>query len=213
MGKSTNGIFGNWWGRTGNIVGRVRQGRTILSVYQPNVANPQTNAQMATRMRFTSLTRAFSALSSVVRLGFRDLDGYEHGTYFSAAVGYNMRRDGLFTGTYPSLSLNYSLLAISQGAIDLPFTPTANADSGTLSAIWSDNSGLGNALGDDTIYVVAYNNNTNESVFVTALRSARNVDLTFPTAWGSQDAYAYMFVYRADKGVASPTAYLGKFTA
>ena len=53
MGKQYGGMFANWYGKIGNVVGRIRQGRTIVAIYQPNVSNPRTDAQIAQRERFS----------------------------------------------------------------------------------------------------------------------------------------------------------------
>ena len=199
MGKSVNGIFANWWGRTGNIVGRIRQGRTILSIYQPNVANPQTAGQMEQRAQFSLLIKALSYMSGAVKVGFKHLDGYKTGTALSAAVGYNFKHNNPFSGTYGTdLELDFSKVQLSQGSVDNPYSPSATADGTTLSLTWADNSGMGNADATDKVVVVAYNDTKKQSVVNTALaeRADRNGTMTLPTAWTGDNVDVWLFMCR-----------------
>ncbi len=66
MGKFHNGVLGTMTGKVGGVVGRTWKGINTVASYQPNVSNPQTNAQMAQRGKLTALTQ----LASQVNTGF-----------------------------------------------------------------------------------------------------------------------------------------------
>lgn len=198
MGKQVGGLFANWYGKVGNVVGRIRQNRTIVSIYQPNVANPRSDAQVDQRAKFSALASVLSAVSGFLKYGFHDLDGYKTGNYYSAAIGYNMKLQGIFTGTSPDYEVDLSKLIVSQGNVDLPYSPMASAEGNNIVATWSDNSGIGNANADDKIMLLAYNDAKKQSIFnpEVADRSERNAQITCPTGWSGDTVEVYLAVIR-----------------
>lgn len=211
MGKNVGGVFSNWWGKVGNVVGRIRQGRTIMSIYQPQVHNPKTQAQMEQRSKFSIVTEFMSAVSGFIKSGFGKLDGYNYGTPYSAAVGYNMKKvDGVINGTYPNYEINLSKVVVAQGSVDLPYSPSATADDTTLTCTWADNSGMGNAAGDDKVMLLAYNDSKKQSVFniVAGERADRNASMTLPTAWTGDDIDVWMAMRRQSSGECSMSTHL-----
>lgn len=218
MGKSTQGVFGNWWGKVGNVVGRVRQGRTVLSIYQPNVSNPRTAEQMAVRNRFSLLTKILSSVTTALAVGFKDLDGYKTGNYYSAAVGYNYKRNPFEVDQQGNILIVPKDLMLSQGTLDLPFSPSANVDGEDITVSWSDNSGLGNASATDKVTIVCLNITKNQAVVNSAVaeRSSRTATVSVNGAWSGDQVAVYLFMTsdqasREDKSVSDST-HLGTFT-
>lgn len=209
MGKQYGGVFSNWYGRVGNVVGRIRQGRTVMSIYQPNVANPKTPAQLAQREKFTLLAKFLSCVSGFLSVGFHNLDGYETGNYYSAAIGYNMKRANVFTGQYPNTVLDNTNVMLSNGNVDLPYSPSVTADGETLAVTWADNSGLGDALASDQVMICAYNKDKEQAVWNLELadRNERNGQMTLPSAWSGDTVDVYMAMYR-ERGVCSNSVHL-----
>lgn len=76
MGKSV-GFLGPVSGKVGNTVGYVlkdspeKQG---WRVYQPNVDNPQSDAQMRQRIRLTAINNELRALKDIIERGFEGVD-------------------------------------------------------------------------------------------------------------------------------------------
>lgn len=197
MGKQFGGVFANWNGKVGNVVGRVRQGRTVLSIYQPNVYNPNTNNQQSARSKFSVLVKFLSKMSAVISVGFHDLDGYKTGNSFSAAVGYNYK-NGAVTGSYPNLSIDNQKVVLSQGVVELPYTPQVTADGTTLSITWADNSGIGNANADDVVMLACYNPDKDTALANVSLaaRSERNGSFALPVAWTGDIVWVYLAMSR-----------------
>lgn len=214
MGKASQGVFGFWRGKVGNVVGRVRQGQNVYSIYQPSVANPRTPAQLAGRSKFTLISQLISALLGFIKIGFSRLDGYVRGSAFSSAVGLNLKVEGIVTGTYPNLEVDYSKVKVSDGKIDLPFNTSGSVEESTLTVTWADNSGRGDALATDKVMVLAYNSSTGESVYNLAVadRSARTGSVTLPTAWSGDTVEVWLAMERPDTKDVSDSEYLGSFT-
>lgn len=213
MAKVYGGFTANFYGKLGNVVGRVRQGRSILSIYQPNVHNPKTAGQQLARTKFSALTGFLKTISGFLRVSFRDLDGYKTGNSFSAAIGYNFRHDpSVFDGSTPeSIELVFSNIQVSQGSIDLPYSPSATADGTEVGLTWSDNTGFGNAEATDVVMCVAYNKDKNVSVFSTNLASRNDRSATFdlPTGWTGDSVGVWMAMFRPSSRMCSASAYLG----
>lgn len=212
MGKSAQGVFGDWNGKVGHVVGKVLQGRNIYSIYQPNVANPKTPAQMAWRSRFSLLSSVLSKMTGALKVGYMNLDGYSFGSGYSSAVGFNLKHDAI-QESGGSISVNWSKLMVAYGSVDLPYSPQGNCESNTLSVSWADNTGRGNALATDQAALVVYNKSKNTCVYTTsvATRSERAATLSLPSEWGGDDVEAYLFMTRPNVD-SSKSYYLGSFT-
>lgn len=211
MGKNVGGVFSNWWGKVGNVVGRIRQGRTIMSIYQPQVHNPKTQAQLEQRSKFSIVTEFMSSVLGFIKSGFGKLDGYTYGTPYSAAVGYNMKKvTGVISGTYPNFEINLSKVVVAQGSVDLPYSPSATASDDTLSVTWADNSGMGNAVADDKVMLLAYNDSKKQSVFNIAAgeRADRNASMQLPTAWTGDNVDVWLAMRRQSSGECSMSTHL-----
>lgn len=57
MSKASHSPLGQWRGKTGGQVYRVRNGEQIVSAYQPAVANPKSDAQLMQRTKFNLMTK------------------------------------------------------------------------------------------------------------------------------------------------------------
>lgn len=194
MAKNYQGILGNFSGKVGNVVGRVRGDRTVIAVYQPEVGNPQTTSQQTQRQKLIVATEYLKGIAPVVKRSMRSLTQY--GTGWSATIRHILLY--AITGTYPNQEVNAASVLISSGNVDLPYSPSAAADGTTITFTWADNSGLGNALATDIVCGALYN--TDKKVWTYSenigVRSDRNSTLAAPTSWSGDSIEVYMYVRR-----------------
>ena len=214
MGKANQGVFGSFTGKVGNVVGRVRQGQQVYCIYQPNVGNPQTPAQQANRMKITLLSQLGSVLLNAIQDGFKQLDGYQKGSPYSAFVGYNCKVAQPITGAYPNLEIDHAKVAVSEGSLINPYNCQGSVDSYNIVLTWADNSGMSNALATDQLCVVVLNKNKNASVYFPygAKRSDRTDTVTCPSSWSSDSVEVWAFMARENGTLMSKTMYIGSFT-
>lgn len=224
MGVAQQGVYGNWSQRTGNVVARQSQGRTIYAIYQPKVHNPKTDAQETVRMKFRLLTLLGARLRSGLSVLFNNLDGYEHGTWLSSFIGYNFRYDAnadaakkLFAGTYPNITLNLQHLQVSPSTGELPILLNASADpEGTnINITWTDDSTSGNGANSmDKVCLIAYNPSMRAQVVSidNTIRRTQTAVLQCPTSWASQSCYLFAVTRDKDNMYYSTTQYLGEMT-
>lgn len=212
MGKQFGGVFANWNGKVGNVVGRVRQGRTVLSIYQPNVANPQTDAQMKQRNKFSLMTEFMRMFSPFIKTTFHDLDGYKTGNPFSAAIGYALKQNP-FDETGGVLELDYSKVPVSQGSCVMPYSPSASAEGNSVVVTWSDNSGLGGANADDEALVLIVNVQKKQAIWQMGVvdRAERNTSIQCPTSWSGDTVQVYFAMRNPKTGECSQSDNLGAY--
>lgn len=211
MGKTSQGIDGQVVNRVGNHVFRVVRGQNIISIYQPNVANPQTTLQQQNRLKFSLLSKFFGECAPIVEAGFVGKTG--KGSGYNRAVSVNFANG--ITGSYPNYAMNYSALQFSEGKVDLPYSPSGSLDNSTLTIGWTDNSDTATyASPEDSLALVVYNSSKEQVVYV--LNAAKREDTTFnfvcPQTWNGDDIEVFIF-FRDDKGEnASKSVYLGHFS-
>lgn len=210
MAKNYQGVNGNWSGKVGNNVGAVSNGRTVIRIYQPIVANPQTAAQMLQRSRLSITSSFLRSLAGVIKLGWKAISKY--GTAWADCIKQNMEEAvSLVGGVY---TLDQSKIVMSRGGVDLPYNLTASNDANDLTFSWTDNSGVGTALATDEFVYLIKNKAKNQWVAAksAAVRSTRTFTFACPSAWTGDDIYVYGFFVRADESDASVTQYLGQIT-
>lgn len=213
MALNYQGVLGNWSGKVGNVVGRVRRGRTVIAVYQPAVNQPNTEGQLAARQRLSLISSFLRAIDGWLRYGFPTSAQSGANTYWSAAVGANLRANP-FSGTYPSVSIDFVKSVLSVGRLEMVAAPSASLEAGSVSVAWTDNSNLGFASEEDTIAIIAYNPAKKQCVYnsAAARRTARTASLALPSAW-SGDTVEVWIAVRSEKGdVVSNSAHLGSFS-
>lgn len=208
MGKNYQGINGNWSGKVGNNVGHIRGGRTIISVYQPQVANPQTTAQMRQRQKMQVIVQMLSAMEGFIRAMWTNVKSTS--TAWSECMGYNMKN--AVGGTYPNQEVAFNNAKVGSGKTPLPYNPSASVDSNTLSLSWADNSGDGDAKSTDKMNVAVYNSTKHVANYEleVADRSSRTHSMAIPTSWNGDSVEVYCAMSAGSEG--GDTFYLGSFT-
>lgn len=214
MGKAFQGVYGAFVNKVGNVVGRVRQGVQVYSIYQPSVANPRTTSQVSNRTKFSLVAGLMSKILPAVKVGFKFLDGYKYGSAFSSALGYNLTKSQCVISGSQGLEIDFAKVVVAEGQLASPFNLQASVDGVNISFTWADNSGIGNALATDKLYCCVYNKVKNESVFNTAIaaRSERTATIACPTAWSSNSVEVYTFFTREDGSLVSTSNYAGTFS-
>lgn len=211
MGLTSQGIDGQVVKRVGNHVFRVVKGRNVISIYQPNVSNPQTDEQKQVRDKFKMLSQFCGMLSPVMEVGFVGRTG--KGSGYNRGVSVNFKNG--ITGTWPNYALNYSALIIAQGRIDLPYSPSASLDNSNLTIGWTDNSDLGAyASPNDQLALVVYNSSKGQVVYNVNGPKRNETTYVFncPSTWNGDDIEVYIFFHDEKLENSSKSAYMGHFS-
>ena len=204
MGISRQGIHGNYRKKVGNVVARIVRGRVILSIYQPEVSNPNTAKQQTQRSSFVNKIRALNAFAGWARSHARD--------WFPVGTGWSNFLKRNWTNFLSGGGINYDSLVISEGTLLLPGNPSAAVEAGMLTISWSDNGGQGNATSNDMVTVLVYNSAKDVVLYADDLakRSEREATFSMPSAWNGDSVEVYLVMHSAtDSSIWSDGKYLG----
>lgn len=121
MSKGSS-YWGTATGKIGNTVVRVRKGTRVESMYQPNVANPRTEAQVYQRGKFQDAVGFYKrAVANFFRLAYEDKKSNE--TDYNAFMRYNVSKARV-----------YSKQMISAASPGIPFMGEWIMSAGSMSA-------------------------------------------------------------------------------
>jgi len=205
MSKLTSGILGPLKGKIGGVVGSTWKGIPVLKTKPASVANPRTAAQVTQRNAFTEAV-AFARVILVTII--KPLwDRFAQGqSGFNRFISVNI---GNWDGSAFETPEN---IEISRGILAKADTFTASADTGAtqIDLNYSDDTGEGDALSTDEIYVVVFNETTG---FIQGFSSVATRDVPAPhviidDALEVDDVvHVYLAFKRADNTKVSNTNY------
>ncbi|WP_207423873.1 DUF6266 family protein [Desertivirga brevis] len=212
MGKFSNGIFGNFYGKVGNVVGSNWRGvdylRSLPRMTKNRVA---TQGQLEQQAKFGLITAFLSSLRPFIEVGYKKLAVKQ--TAYNVAVADNVKN--AITGNYPDYDIDPSALSFSRGILPLPLDPAvAAAAERHVSFSWTDNSKKGKALETDKVSVLLVNQVDEESEYSlgTVTRADGAIDVTVPAGWVGKEVDCYLFIASANGKEVSNTFYGGKVT-
>lgn len=195
MSKYYQGYLGAQIGKLGNAVGRTWKGRSVMAVYQPNVANPRTEAQQKNRAKFSRAGKLASAFLNAILVGM----GYAAKQYrlTEGNVFVKQNYDEITANSPDDVTVNYSGLKVSEG--NLPEVSFGQVNFGTsqhlqISCPITGGVDQPGADDDDNVYLVAYCPEKNQAVLGSpAKRDAASVSVNVPAAWDGMDIHVYGF--------------------
>lgn len=199
MGKANQGVFGSFYNKVGNVVGRVRKGEQIYSIYQPKVANPKTDAQKAARKSFTLISKLSSAVDGVIPTSFKSAMTKGQ-TAYNAFFKENYSK--ALTGNYPGITIDYTKVVVGKGVTTNVSNPTKSYDDAAIEFSWSDNSGTGKAKGGDRVFAVLFNPSKEECNYKNmGSRSDRVGEIACPASWQGDTVHVYLFCCSVSSGI------------
>jgi hypothetical protein len=210
MGKFSKGILGPFSGKVGTVVGAVRDGEWTMRSLPSRSSKPATMAQLAQRAAFGLMIGFFRPIGAMLKLGFMNRKRGQ--TANNAAMQYNLNE--AIVGVYPALTLDYSKITLSRGALlEPPAMNVSAAEEAQLDFSWISNAGTepGNTNGTDALSIVAYNPVKDRFVAApgVAARSAQTYELALPLDFSGDSVEVWVFFVKADGKAASDSVYLG----
>jgi hypothetical protein len=211
MAKITESVIGVLSGKIGQVVGTTWKGISILRVLAGSVANPQTDAQLTQRQKFSVTMNFLQPLSEFLQLGFKSYAVKQTG--INAAMSYNIKN--ALTGTYPNIAIDYPNALVSRGNLAGVLNQVASSTvAGTVKFDWEDNSGEIGASALDKTLLVVYNPTQNQAVTVSQLaeRADGTQTVTVPDSFSGDLVQCYMAYITADGVTVSNSAFAGAVT-
>ncbi len=211
MGTINQGILGPFLGKVGSVVGSTWKGIAYMRGMPASVANPQTDAQLAQRQKWSVTMRFLQPLSEFLRVGFKAFAVKMTG--INAAMQYNIKN--ALTGTYPNIAMDYPNALVSRGTLPSALNQVASSSvPGTVKFDWEDNSGEIGASALDKTLLVVYNPTQNQAVTVNQLaeRGDGTQTVTVPDSFSGDLCECYMAFITADGLTVSNSAFAGAVT-
>jgi len=222
MAKYAAGYLSPIKNKLGNAVGRKWRNIDVLAVYQPDVKNPRTTKQMATRNRLSLASHAGSMLRAAIRLGLKGItDGtsvFPRAKFVSLNVA-QMPESGL-TIPYAKIIVAKGSSPIADfGQVDLSTPQTAKVEwtIGGLDSIFP-----ASVVENMKVYIVVLNVDLGVSLVSRPVAfDDGQARVTIPDAWNGMNVHVWGFTrYEGETndevnlkaGMASDSTYLGSGT-
>lgn len=179
------GILGTASGKLGEGVAATVAGQTIMRQYQPNVKNPNTDAQVAQRARLKLASQLAAAMSPVIVIGKQGLQSSRN-----LFIKRNMQ---FITGTVKGAECEYDKLQITAGSVALPaVTATPNGTSNIAVALAESAAGIASRI----TYCIFRVSEDKQLVFAgSTIVSEAGADGTFPGTLPYVDGDAVVYAY------------------
>jgi hypothetical protein len=211
MGTIKQGILGGFSGKVGSVVGGVWKGIAYMRGLALSIANPQTDAQLTQRQKWSVTMHFLQPLSEFLKVGFKSYAVKMTG--INAAMQYNVKN--ALTGTYPNIAIDYPNALVARGNLPSALNQVASSTvAGTVKFDWEDNSGEVGASALDKTLLVIYNPTQNQAVTVNQLaeRGDATQTVTVPDSFSGDLCECYMAFITADGATVSNSAFAGAVT-
>lgn len=205
MGVLTQGIFGGFKGKVGNVVGSSWKGIPTIKLKPQSVANPKSSGQVAQRGAMTSIVEAARILlAALIQVYWNPFAQRMSGYNDFVKTNIKAFTTAGFTAPTSFFSMRGSLLGVT-GA-----TAVASASGDTITIDWTDNSGQADALTTDDAVAVIYN--ATQGYWIVDAGNAQREDEQLVVAdtkvAGSDSLYVYVSFARPDASKVSDSTYI-----
>ena len=205
MGIINQGILGGLRKKVGTVVGASWKGIPVLRIYQPNVSNPKTAAQVTVRTGF----KGFAELASLI------LASYVKPLWDRGAVrmsGYNAFLKANKTNIAAGSSPFDVVIVASKGKMDATPISSVSVTSSGATIAWDGTATSRYALATDIPYVLILDKANGKVLFAgkasaTGKRSDGTVTISVDDFMNAPESgaegYAYLTFMRADGSIVS----------
>ncbi len=209
MGFLTGGPYYHLVGRTGNNVGRVKNGKNTFAMRPHKSNKAASQLQLNQRMQFGLFTSWVADLGLFVDLGFKNYDAEMSPR--NACMSYNFKLD-VITGVSPNYTIDYSKVVLSRGklmGLELPEVATGTGVS--LEFSWSADPGFSNAKATNKMYFAIYDPILDRFALSmgAVTRAALSYDMLLPAEFSGNMVRAWVMVVSEDGKLVSDSVHLG----
>ena len=212
MGKIKQGILGGFSGKVGPVIGAAWKGIAYMRGMALSHYDPKTQEQLEQRAKFGMMSK-FVALAGVfIKIGFKSAESGT--TAQDEAMSYNLKN--AVSGTYPNYSPDLTKVRFATGSLPNVESPNATDDSaGNIHVTWTDNSGVGEATGEDPIMVLFYDKDKNDvrMILQENLRASEEVTLETPLSWSGDTVHVYCYAKSVKSSNCSTSTHVGSVIA
>ena len=140
-------------GRIGDVVFYQRSGKQFVRAIPERVNQPNTEKQLAQKMKFKLSSEFIHRIYSFIKIGFgRQLPG---ASPLGMAMSYNLKHG--FKGEYPDIEIDYEKFRVSIGKLPGALTATIEkSGKDTICLQWDGIKSMSKARGDDVVAVLLF---------------------------------------------------------
>ncbi|MFD2555055.1 DUF6266 family protein [Sphingobacterium tabacisoli] len=209
MARFLKGITGAYTGKVGNVVGSSWRGIDYIRSLPKKSSKPASEDQIIQRTRFRMATNFLKSIKDILKIGFSD-------SKQRGRLGYNVAFQhfigNAIQGTYPALTVDYSVVRIASGSL-APLMGLTMEESAPqqLTINWESQVNRFNAFADDEVVVLLYNVDENFfSVYEGLTRADATLEITLPASYVSKTIVGWSFNIHRDGVATSSSQYLGE---
>lgn len=226
MSKNYKGFMGEQIGKLGPAVGYMFRGQQAYRAYTKAVRNPRTPKQQRGRIQFSELSVLSRAFAPGIAVGLGQYARQRGGYYRPTFCGLNW--GAITVNAAGDASVDYSALMIALGGTPVVYFERANYETPQKVIVpFKSNMGVGGALENDTVYLLAYCPSLNTSILSAGnTRASEQAEISLPEAWSGESIHLYGFVRNSlgkptwidalqttlEPGASSDSTYLGQGT-
>ena len=214
MAQIRGNLFGGFTGKLGLTYGRYVHGVNLGANMPTKRKDAKTSAQQKDLMlRFAKLGTMASGFLNAIKLGLK-VAAKSMGplvSEFDAFVKLNKDSVSVEGGI---AEVDYGDIKIAKGSLpQVGFKPASFEEPLRVSVDWVPNSDTPGADGDDNVYLVVYEPESQQAVMGAPVkRSSAAVEVRLPSTWSGMTVHLYGFTIgagRSNMGVISNSAYIG----
>lgn len=190
MATSDN-IYGNFYGKLGNLVSYKLKGRTVVRHIGKSTKAPSL-AQLAIRQKMAIVIRFLRPALAFVNAGFEfEVTGTAKNPH-NEAVSVNVK--SALQGTYPHISLDYSKVLLSKGLLAPAILPAVSLTGTLLRFTWAVDADMDWGIKNDRTMLLVYCPDLHQTVYLLsgARRSAGQDEIELPLGYIGKQLHCYI---------------------
>lgn len=197
MARIKNEINSPLSGKIGNIVACNWKGIPYLRSRPTKVNHPNTEKQLAHRMRLSLIMKFFSYFKVFLSYSFSP---YAIGkTAFNAAVSENMKT--ALVGDYPDINIDYSKVVLSKG--ELPSIKNSSVEKmgdNSIKFLWTRIDNYEKGYDNDRAIILVYNSDNKSIIFKTNMgkRADCETSIEIPNEYKNCCLHCYIMFVNID---------------
>lgn len=153
MGKLTNGLFGGFHGKIGNLVGYMLKGKYVIRTIGKS-KKPLTPARLANCEKMKVVNEILKPSIHAIRAGFRLAVAGTDKNEYNEAVSYNKKN--ALQGEYPNISLDYTKVLMSMGSLPVAVNPSISQNGERITFNWEISASPASEYHTDRAMLVVY---------------------------------------------------------
>ncbi|SMC44921.1 DUF6266 family protein [Pedobacter africanus] len=186
-----NGLFDGFNGKLGNLVSYNLKGKQVIRKIGRTTKAPST-AQLAVRQKLLAINTFLKPILPFINVGFElEAAGTDKNPH-NIATAYNVKH--ALQGEYPNISIDYSRVMVSMGALPSALTPAASVTGTLLTFTWGVAADMDWSIKNDRAMLLIYCPELGKAVysFSGTRRSTGTDGLELPPAYLGKALHCYI---------------------